>query len=275
MGDKAEVLNIFVHRERLSLRGLISESSDSPNLVERLGDGNNKTIRLEIGHKSNRYRTLQAQDRPLNQAAIRLGEALRLTEDELTRNMLQSSAVKINATGGNNGDSPTNLAASDISAATRTLLSNDGYMFLSTIAGEDRYGSAPVRNAYFGLCHTDLTQEFENIPEFKSQAEYANQQRVLESEWGSIRNLRILVSSIGSIAAERSIRDKTIYDMFVVAKEAYGYIEQDRYSAQFIFRPAIYSDPLAQNVTAGFKMACAVRILNDSWVYNLQSTLSA
>ena len=218
--------------------------------------------------------TLQAQDRPLNQAAIRLGEALRLTEDELTRNMLQSTATVVLATGGNNGDIPTNLAASDVSRVTRTLLSNDGYMFLSTIAGEDRYGTAPVRNAYFALCHTDLTQEFENIPEFKSQSEYANQQRVLESEWGSIRNLRILVSSIGSIANARSMRGANIYNMFCVAKEAYGYIEQDRYSAQFIYRPAIYSDPLAQNVTAGFKMACAVRILNDSWIYNIQSTLS-
>lgn len=219
--------------------------------------------------------TLQAQDRPLNQAAIRLGEALRLTEDELTRNMLQSTAMVIYASGGNNGDDPTNIAASDISTVTKRLLSNDGYMFLSTIAGENRFGTAPVRNAYFGLCHTNLTSEFENISEFKSQSEYANQQRVLESEWGSIRNLRILVSSIGSIATDRSIRGSTIYNMFCVAKEAYGYIEQDRYSAQFIYRPAIYSDPLAQNVSAGFKMACAVRILNDAWVFNLQSTLSA
>lgn len=48
-----------------------------------------------MGHKSNR--------KVLNEAAQRLGVSLRQTEDELTRNMLASTASFINCTGGTNG----------------------------------------------------------------------------------------------------------------------------------------------------------------------------
>lgn len=44
--------------------------------------------------------TLQNQDPVLNEAAQRLGVSLRQTEDELTKNMLASTASFVNATGG-------------------------------------------------------------------------------------------------------------------------------------------------------------------------------
>jgi len=47
--------------------------------------------------------TLQNQDPVLNEAAQRLGVSLRQTEDELTRNMLASTASFINCVGGTNG----------------------------------------------------------------------------------------------------------------------------------------------------------------------------
>ena len=47
--------------------------------------------------------SLQRQDPVLNSAAERLGDALRRTEDELTRDMLAATAAFINCTGGVNG----------------------------------------------------------------------------------------------------------------------------------------------------------------------------
>ena len=47
--------------------------------------------------------TLQSQCPVLNEAAIRLGVSLRQTEDQLTRDMLASTASFINCTGGVNG----------------------------------------------------------------------------------------------------------------------------------------------------------------------------
>ena len=49
---------------------------------------------------------MQNQDPVLNECAARLGVSLRQTEDQLTRDMLASTASFINCTGGVNGDNP-------------------------------------------------------------------------------------------------------------------------------------------------------------------------
>ncbi len=217
---------------------------------------------------------LQNQESVLNEAALRLGVSLRQTEDELTSNMLAATAAQVNSVNGFNGDSPTELAREDVDGVVRTLLGNDGKMFLSSIEGEDRTGTAPVRNAYFALAHTDLSSELQNVTGFIHQSEYPNQQRVLDSEWGAAGNLRFLISSIGSLNLNASSNGRTVYNVFCVAQEAYASIEQDGYTTQFIYRPAQYSGPLAQNVTVGYKFAEVPRILNDAWVLNLRCTLA-
>jgi N4-gp56 family major capsid protein len=218
---------------------------------------------------------LQSQESVLNEAALRLGVSLRQTEDELTRNMLASTAAALDCVNGVNGDIPTELTREDIDRVVRTLLSANGHMFLSGIEGEDRFGTSPVRNAYFALCSTQLTSDLSDVEGFIHQSQYPNQQAVLDSEWGAVGNLRFLVSSIGSTAAVASNDGQTVYNVFCVAKEAYACVEQDGASAQFIYRPAVYSGPLAQNVTVGYKFAEVPRILNDSWVIRLRTTLAA
>lgn len=210
----------------------------------------------------------------LNEAAQRLGVSLRQTEDELTRNMLASTASFVNATGGNNGDNPTNLARSDIDVIIRTLAGNNAYTISDNIEGEDRFGTAPVRDAYFALGDTDLIGDLESVQGFIAKAQYPSQMNTLRPEWGSISNLRFLLSSIGSVTPNASLLGADVYNIFCVGMEAYACIEQDGYSAQFIYRPPIYDSPLALNASVGWKMAEVPRITNDAWIINLRTTLS-
>jgi len=87
--------------------------------------------------------TLQNQDPVLNEAAARLGVSLRQTEDELTRDMLASTAAFINCTAGVNGDNPTELTRSDVDDVVRALLGNDAYTIMDNLEGEDKFGCAP------------------------------------------------------------------------------------------------------------------------------------
>jgi len=218
--------------------------------------------------------TLQNQDPVLNEAAARLGVSLRQTEDELTRNMLASTASAINCTGGVNGDTPTEITRSDVDGIVRTLLGNDAYTIMDNIEGEDKFGTAPVRDAYFALCSTSLTGDLDNVPGFIHKNQYPAPNQALRSEWGAIGNLRFLVSSIGSVSANSSNSGNDVYNIFCVGMEAYACIEQDGYSAQFIYRPPIYDGPLALNASVGYKFAEVPRITNDLWVLNLRATLA-
>ena len=96
----------------------------------------------------------------------------------------------------------------------------------------------------------------------------------LRSEWGAIGNLRFLISSIGSFSANASALGNNVFNIFCVGMEAYACIEQDGYSAQFIYRPPIYDGPLAMNSSVGYKFAEVPRITNDLWVLNLRCTLA-
>lgn len=218
--------------------------------------------------------TLQNQDPVLNEAAARLGVSLRQTEDQLTRDMLAATASFVNCTGGVNGDIPTEITRSDVDGIVRTLLDNNAYTIMDNIEGEDKFGTAPVRDAYFALCSTQLTGNLDNVNGFIHKNQYPAPMNALRSEWGAIGNLRFLISSIGSKVNNASSLGAPVYNIFCVGMEAYACIQQDGYSASFIYRPPIYDGPLALNASVGYKFAEVPRITNDLWILNLRATLA-
>ena len=220
------------------------------------------------------YVVIKVIEMVLNECAARLGVSLRQTEDQLTRDMLASTAAFINCTGGTNGDNPTNISRSDVDNVVRALLGNNAYTILDNIEGEDKFGTAPVRDAYFAMCHTDLTKDMDSVDGFIQKNQYPSPMNALRSEWGAIGNLRFLVSSIGSITTNASNLGANVYNIFCAGMEAFACIEQDGYSASFIYRPPVYDGPLALNASVGYKFAEVPRILNDLWILNLRCTLN-
>lgn len=187
--------------------------------------------------------------------------------------MLAATASFINCTNGLNADNPTEIARADVDLVIRTLVGNDAYTISHYMEGEDKFGTAPVRDAYFALGSTDLIGSLENVQGFIAKAQYPSPMQALKPEWGSVSNLRFLLSSIGSTTANASLLGATVYNIFCVGLEAYACIEQDGYSASFIYRPPIYDSALALNASVGWKMAQVPRITNDAWVINLRATL--
>lgn len=136
------------------------------------------------------------------------------------------------------------------------------------------FGTAPVRDAYFALGSTDLIGQLDAVSGFIAKAQYPAPMNALESEWGAISNLRFLLSSIGSQTPNASSLGNTVYNIFCCGMEGYACVEQDGYSAQFIYLPPQFSGPLALNSSVGYKFAEVPRLLNDLWVLNLRCTLA-
>lgn len=197
-----------------------------------------------------------------------------MTEDQLTRDMLASSASVYNCTGGANGDVPSNISLADIDDVTATLLTNDAWMILDSIEGEDRFGTGPVRDAYLALGHTRLSKDLNNLNGFISKWNYPNQNETIRSEWGSVSNVRFMLSSVGSVSPNASGLGNDVYNVFFQGMEALACVEQDNYSARFLYRPPVFSDPLFQNVTLGYVFAEVPVILNDLWITNVRCTLA-
>jgi N4-gp56 family major capsid protein len=145
---------------------------------------------------------------------------------------------------------------------------------MNSVEGADKFGTAPIRAAFFALCSTNLIGNLDAVAGFTQVAQYPSPMHALESEWGAIGNLRFLVSSIGSVFNNGSSLGANVYNIFCVGMEAYACVEQDGYSASFIYRPPIYDGPLALNASVGYKFAEVPRITNDLWVINLRATLA-
>jgi len=169
--------------------------------------------------------------------------------------MLASTASFINCTFGNNGDNPTEIQRGDVDTVVRTLLNNNAYSIMDSIEGQDKFGTAPIRRSYFALCSSNLTGNLDSVAGFVNTAQYPSPMNELTSEWGAIGNLRFLISSIGSTTPNASALGNTVYNIFCVGMEAYAIIEQDGYTAQFIYRPPIFDGPLALNASCGYKFA--------------------
>lgn len=171
-------------------------------------------------------------------------------------------------------DNPTNLSALDVSRAVRLLRTANAQFIMDIIEGENKFGTAPVRTAFFGLGHTNLSADLDQLAGFINVANYANQSNLLQSEWGTIRNVRMLLSSLGSITPNASAAGADVYNIFIPGQESYDMVDLDGYSAQFIYAPPEIASPhLRLYQTAGWKMAQVFNITNTSWILNLRVTL--
>ena len=108
-------------------------------------------------------RILQDQEGVLAWVSERLAVAMRQAEDLILRDYIVSAASQIMAGGGSNGDNPTSLGITDFSLVAATLDTNNAYKFMSGIEGMDRFGTGPVRSAYFMLSSTELQPDFDGL----------------------------------------------------------------------------------------------------------------
>jgi N4-gp56 family major capsid protein len=217
---------------------------------------------------------LQDQEGVLAWVSERLAVAMRQAEDLILRDYIVSAASQINAGGGSNGDNPTNLGVSDFSLVATTLDTNNSYKFMSGIEGMDRFGTGPVRSAYFMLSSTELQTDFDGLTGsgFLSQWSYPTNASALPSEYGSVFNTRILTSSEAPVARAASKNGNDVYYNTVLGKQAITHINQDGYSMNLIYRDPYYSGMLAQNATLAVKFAQAQAITQDTAIRNLLST---
>ena len=217
---------------------------------------------------------LQNQDPVLNEAAARLGESLRQTEDEITRNVLASTASIINCVNGTNGDNPTNSSTTDVFDVVTALRNADGYPIQGAIEGEDRFGTGPVRDCYIVMANTALINDLNNLSGWLPKWQYPAADTSLTSEEGALGQTRWLLSTLGSVSENASALGADVYNCFAVAKEGYAIVNQDDYRPSFLYRDPMYSGPLSLYGTVGWKTAMVARITQDTWVNNLRCTLS-
>ena len=216
---------------------------------------------------------MTVEDAVLAVAQQELGDQEGRTRDELVRDIMVASLSAVHAAGGSNGSTPTEITKADIDDMVQTLLGYDAEMYAPQITAGSGVGTSPVRAAFWGIAHTDLIDDLEDVSNFKSTVEYPKQDGVIDGEWGSTGNVRWLVSSV---ADKQTAPTPDEYNLPIIGKNAYAVTDLESGSESVVkaFGSAGTADPLNQRATAGWKMAFVARILNDHFIQLLQVTHS-
>lgn len=195
-------------------------------------------------------------------------------EDIILRDYILSAASQINCSGGSNGDNPTEISIADVSLVGATLATNSAFPFMSGIEGENKFGSGPIRSAFFMLSSTEIQPDLDRLQGqgFFNIWNYPNGSSALPSEYASILNFRILVSAQAAVARSASLNNRDVFYNTCLGKQAVTHIDQSGYSMQLIYRDPYYSGYLAQNATLAVKFAQAQALTQDTAIRNLCST---
>ena len=191
------------------------------------------------------------------------------------RDLYASSVSYINATGGINGDQPSNISRGDVNNIERILLGNDARTMLEGIDADLKFGTAPTRDAFIALCSTDITPDLQNVQGVLLKNAYPQKEGLRPEEYCSISRFRFFVSSKAAKIPGASLRGATVYTIPMYGLEAAAKIEQNNYTAILGYRPPYVVSSVAQNSQLYAKFAIARAITNQNWISGLNVTASA
>ena len=210
------------------------------------------------------------QDPVLTIAADKLGRNEGKTFDTLARDVLAATASMVNAAGGSNGNTPTEITRGDIDSVVETLLGNDADFMTPMISAGQGQGTLPIRPAFWGIIKSTVVMDLESCVGFTSVSGYSAQQGVDEAEWGAVGNTRWLQSS----NAHQSSDATPIYGLPIIARDAYGTVNLGR-TKNVVKGFDTAGSPLNRYATSGWICPWACRILNDLFILQLRVTAAA
>lgn len=217
--------------------------------------------------------TLFENDKVLTKFTALLGQWMREKEDLLMRDLYASSVSYLNAVGGVNGQQPSEISRADVNNIERILLSNDARTMLSSVDAEDKFSTAPTRDAFLALCSTDITSDLQNVQGVILKNAYPSQEGLRPEEYCSISRFRFFVSSKGAkIPGVSQPSGQTVYSIPMFGLEAAAKVEQNNYSAILGYRPPYVVSSVAQNSQLYAKFAIARAITNQNWISGLKVT---
>lgn len=231
--------------------------------------------KMEIFAKSivtNEQLVLWENSKTLTKFTALLGQWLREKEDLLMRDLFSSSVSYINATGGLNGDQPSNISLNDVNNIESILLGNDARSMLTNLEATLKFGTGGVRDAFIALAHTNLSTDLQKVQGVLLKNAYPTQEGIRPEEYCSISRFRFFVSSKAAKTPGISTKGNTIYTIPMYGLEAAAKIEQNNYTTVIGYRPPWVVSSVAQNSQLYAKFAIARAITNQNWISGLNVT---
>ena len=169
----------------------------------------------------------------------------------------------------------------------RILKGADAKFYTEQVDATTKIATQAVRKSYIAVTHPDVEFDLESVPDYVPAANYSSNSGLLKGEVGSYRNIRFVTSTLSKIfpdsgasvagtkSTSASLSD--VYATLIFGKEAYTVVDLAS-AANIFYTPASSQDhanPLGQWFSLGWKAMCGSVILNDAWIYRLETVATA
>jgi len=219
---------------------------------------------------------LTVEDNVIKEATDVLGEQGGETIDEVQRDVLVAGtnvryatavAARVNVA--------LAVTTADLDSAIKTLKGQNAKKFTEMITGTAKIGTAPIKAAFVGICHTDTSETLEGLTGWKGAEEYASTTLIDMNEIGSYKYIRFVETTMGKIWTGAGDSSKDVYGTLVFGKNAYGIVSlRGQKNIQTIIKPlgsAGTADPLDQRASVGWKAWTVAKILNDNFMVRIET----
>lgn len=168
----------------------------------------------------------------------------------------------------------------------RSLKRNRAAYISEVIAATAKIGTQPVSAAYFGVGHTDLDSDFQDITGWKRSEIYSETTGRMPGEIGNVENFRFILSDLFTPWAASGLSTSTlltnggnatgacdVYPILIFGQDSYGIVPlqgKDAVKIYVVNPTATSADPVAQKGSVGWKMMDAALILNDMWMARVE-----
>ena len=211
---------------------------------------------------------LVVEDDTAYETADNLSQCMHTMLDKVTRDVLSSAVPQITCLNGSNGNAITELTMDDWQRAIEYLDDNDTEKMAPMIEGTSRFGTGPIEEAFWVMCHVNLKKDLRNLDGFVPTAQYGAQENVLEAEFGAVEEARVVTSTL----VNKSSDSPPQYSNTFVGANAYGYVKIDEVATEMILKPLGFNDYLNRYQSMGFTAWFNAGIMDDSHIVNLLST---
>ena len=217
----------------------------------------------------------------------------RLARDEMEDNSTQRRV------GGVAGDSAivSQMTRSAIRGTVSALQQNSARRFTPMTMGSDAVGSAPIRDAYRGICHTYVEGDISLLSGFVAVQAYAGQTEILPNEFGYVDGVRWQTTEEASQGADTggakgnlistSGTNADLFDSIVVGQYAIGsvaldanhpdspyYASEQPATIEMIHKPRGSSgvaDPFNELESMAWKLWAVFKTTNAGWSRRITS----
>lgn len=164
-----------------------------------------------------------------------LGERMGLVRELVYIGALQGGTNRFYSGGTTRATTAAPVTLNLVNRITRSLAANHAKFVRAAVSSSGNYGSVALQKTYLAFGSTDLQQDIEAIPGYKAVSDYGLMKVAHEMEIGCVGSVRFILSpdlpkfidSGAAIAGTTNLSttgtSADVYQMFVIAKDAWGH----------------------------------------------------